>query len=171
VLARESAPPSPAADRLVLDEPPRMRAAPVAVSLPEPRRRAPAYAAGVTYEPVRPHLLRRAVNRIPGLRRLQKSYKDGEKFNAARPLRQVAPTVPAGLTPAIAQLDLKISIDESGRVAETKVISDEWDQRLESPATAAASKWEFAPARLNDKPVRSEMILHFDFAPPRNASR
>jgi outer membrane biosynthesis protein TonB len=132
------------------------------------RRRPGSYAAAVTYEPVKPHALRRAMNRIPGLKLLtRKGYKDGENFSAARPLRQIAPTVPSNLQPEIAELDVKVSIDDSGKISRTQVLSEAYDERLEQLAKNALHRWEFAPARLNEKAVPSEMILHFDFKPPR----
>jgi hypothetical protein len=38
-------------------------------------------------------------------------------------------------------------------------------------AVAAAQRWEFAPARIGERSVPSEMILHFRFAPPALAYR
>jgi outer membrane biosynthesis protein TonB len=157
------------ADRQIPEPPPMIAAtSQPARSVPvlTPRRGAPSLSALVSYEPVRPHALRKVVNKIPGLRALQRNaFKDGEEFSAATPVHRVAPPVPPGLKAANTELELKVLIDKEGKVRRTEVASDVWDPRLVRLAVNAAERWRFAPARLRDKAVESEMTLHFDFAP------
>jgi TonB family protein len=60
------------------------------------------------------------------------------------------------------RMDLKASVNESGRVTRVELLSPK-DEELVRLASYAASDWPFTPARLNDKAVSSEVILHFNF--------
>jgi len=117
----------------------------------------------VTVEPVSGSKLGRIVSHIPGLRRKPKD------FVPARPIRQVAPSVPADehLSRDV-PVDLRIKVDPAGNVAEVEQASHGADRELVRLASNAAREWQFVPARRNDETVSSELILHFMFpgSPP-----
>jgi hypothetical protein len=122
----------------------------------------------VTYEPAEESGLHRVISKIPLVRSLQKnSLKDGDRFVPAKPVRRVQPSVPAKLHRELDReipIDVRVYIDESGSVWRKEIVaSDVPDQRFVSLAMNAAEKWDFKPARLNDRNVSSEMILHFRF--------
>ena len=122
----------------------------------------------VTYEPAEESGLRRVISKIPLVRSLQKnSSKDRDRFVPAKPVRRVQPSVPAKLHRELDReipIDVRVYIDESGSVWRKEIVaSDVPDQRFVSLAMNAAEKWDFKPARLNDRNVSSEMILHFRF--------
>jgi hypothetical protein len=122
----------------------------------------------VTYEPAEESGLRRVISKIPLVRSLQKnSSKDGDRFVPAKPVRRVQPSVPAKLHRELDReipIDVRVYIDESGIVWRKEIVaSDVPDQRFVTLAMNAAEKWDFKPARLNDRNVSSEMILHFRF--------
>jgi len=60
------------------------------------------------------------------------------------------------------QMDLKASVDASGRVTRVELLSPR-DEYLANLASYNAAAWRFAPAKLNDQPVSSDIILHFRF--------
>lgn len=117
--------------------------------------------AAVSVEPVQPR--RGVMERIPGFRRW--SHRRDARFVPARPVREVAPAVPPDLRASLkteVPVSLKLRIDKRGNVADTKVLASNSDE-LTQLATSAADRWRFAPARLNDQPVPSEVVLHFHF--------
>ncbi|MBM3773561.1 MAG: hypothetical protein FJW37_00170 [Acidobacteria bacterium] len=124
----------------------------------------------VSYEPVRVSPLRRAFAKIPGLGLLARRRQHPDaNFLPARPVHQVKPLAP----PEVAlQLDhevpvkLKVYIDETGRVEKAEFLSGEERDQLSRVARTAAHLWRFAPARLDDHPVPSEMVLNFVFGTP-----
>ena len=59
-------------------------------------------------------------------------------------------------------MELKASVNEAGGVTRVELLSPK-DEELVRLSSYAASDWSFIPARVNDKPVPSEVILHFDF--------
>ncbi len=74
------------------------------------------------------------------------------------------PVVPPGLTledPDEA-VSLKILIDEAGWVMRTEPLAN---ASLAARFAANAPEWRFKPARLNGKPVASEMLMQFKFEP------
>jgi outer membrane biosynthesis protein TonB len=58
-------------------------------------------------------------------------------------------------------VDVKVFIDESGNVSRAQVLTK--GSELASVSLSAARQWQFTPARKHDKPVASEMVLHFRF--------
>ena len=60
------------------------------------------------------------------------------------------------------RMDLKASVDVSGRVTRVELLSPP-DEYLVKLAAYNATGWRFAPAKLKDHPVSSEVILHFRF--------
>lgn len=119
--------------------------------------------ARATYEPVRPHGLRRIIGKVPGLRRLQS--EDDDSFSPPHPVRDIIFVLPPGGNPVILQkrhIQLKANVDESGAVTRVELVTPKDDELL-TMAADAASAWKFVPARLNDKTVPSQIIVHFWF--------
>ncbi len=115
-------------------------------------------------EPVAPSILSRVVEKIPGLRRIQRNrYKAGERFQPARVVHKVTPPPASRASEEGEPIDVKILIDKNGRVKEAELVSKTHDRALADMTLRAANQWRFEPARLNDRPTSSEMILHFQF--------
>ncbi|MCL4853698.1 MAG: hypothetical protein KJZ78_20270, partial [Bryobacteraceae bacterium] len=110
----------------------------------------------VTMEPVEPSAARRFLQKIPGIRQLQRNaYRGGEEFEPAVPLKRPSPTFPPSLYGTIhstVPIDLRVSIDEQGRVFQTRLVSEEpLPSSLVRLAEDTAAKWSFRPARIKDK--------------------
>jgi TonB family protein len=103
--------------------------------------------------------VRRAVGSIPGLGFLKRRKKE-EAFVPPRPIRQIQPS---GL--ALASEDepvrVKVTVTPSGEVASAELVSRKIQPAAAQAAIEAARKWRFAPARVDDKPVSSQIILSF----------
>jgi outer membrane biosynthesis protein TonB len=153
--------PAPPPAQVAASTPPPAASIPMAtVSAPlhveRPHR--PASLATVTVEPVSGSKIGRVVSRIPGFRRRKQA------FIPARPIRQVAPSVPADEQLARdVPVDLRITVDPAGNVSEVEQASRGADKELVRLASDAARSWHFVPARRNDETVTSELILHFTF--------
>ncbi|HZT31056.1 MAG TPA: energy transducer TonB [Bryobacteraceae bacterium] len=120
--------------------------------------------ATATYEPAKASRLRRAAEKFPRVRRSPRDA-GGEGFTPARPLGDVTFALPPVASVGLAesqQIDLKAWVDPSGRVTRVEILAPR-DEELVTLASYAAGGWQFAPARRNDKPVASEVILHFRF--------
>ena len=66
-------------------------------------------------------------------------------------------------------VDLRITVDPAGYVADVEQASRGADKQLVRLAEDAARNWQFVPARRNDESVSSELILHFMFKGPASA--
>jgi len=159
-----AAPPPVAVPRVVPREvePPPALAAPVArlepklaAVFPSRANAAPPPEAEVSYDPPHPGVFRRALHKIEGT--------EGESgaFVPPSPTRKVAPVKPADAGFQTRLVDVKVLIDESGNVTRAQILTKGSD--LAAAALAAARQWQFTPARKHDKPVASEMVLHFRF--------
>ena len=118
--------------------------------------------ATITYEPVRPDALQRVLEKLPGLRRFQRS-EEGNEFVPPRPLRELAFLVPAGTGREAAlrkPVNLKVILDESGKVTRVERLSN---GPMTGLAAHAALTWQFTPARWKDKPVASEVMVRLRF--------
>jgi hypothetical protein len=122
--------------------------------------------ATATYEPASPSGFQRVIHKVPVLRRLSASRAGlGKGFIAPRPLHEIQFTLPRDASPVLMdkkRMDLKASVDASGRVIRVKMLSPR-DGDLERLAAYAADAWRFEPAELNEQPVPGEVILHFNF--------
>ncbi|MCL4402158.1 MAG: energy transducer TonB [Acidobacteria bacterium] len=159
-------PPRRPAPRTALIEPPSNipAAVPPEVHLaPEPLARLHTQAT-VTAEPAPPSGLSRVVSRIPLLRRLRGKHNTRDGFAPPRPLREVKPAVPPSLlADDTDEVDLKVRIDETGRVLGTEFLRRGTQPMVAGLVRDAAREWEFQPAERNGRPVSSEMVLHFRF--------
>ena len=86
-----------------------------------------------------------------------------------RTVREVMPQVPAKLAkelPGDLRMDLRVSLDPSGRVREIDLLSPGADERLAKVAADAVRQWRFEPARIRGKAVPSELIATLNFHHP-----
>jgi len=123
-------------------------------ALPPGVNAAPPPEAEVSYEAPRPGVFRRALHKIEGT-----GDAESAAFVPPSPIRKVAPVKPADAGAEARPLDVKVFIDESGNVWRAQVVTK--GSYLAEAALNAARQWQFTPARKHDKPVASEMLLHF----------
>jgi TonB family protein len=62
---------------------------------------------------------------------------------------------------------LRIRIAKNGEVSKTELITRKANPAFASLALQSASQWDFDPARVRNKPVPSDMLVHFRFRAPR----
>jgi protein TonB len=117
--------------------------------------------ATVTVEPVRNSALRRAVGSIPGFGFL-KGKKADQAFVHAKAVRQIRP-VPPGPVKGAVPVRVKLTIAKTGEVVDAELVNRHVDPVLARSAIEAARKWEFEPARVDDKPVEDQVIVQFRF--------
>ena len=126
--------------------------------------------ATVSFEPMDESAFRKVVQNIPGLRVLQRNkYKGGSRFTPAMAIEKVTPRIPLALRKEIdgeVPVDLKVSVDEDGKVYRTEALSGNVNSSLVDLAANSAKEWRFAPARIDSKPVSSKVVLHFIFRNP-----
>jgi len=116
----------------------------------------------VSWEPAPQSTFRRVFGKIPGLNRLKRSPREGQSFVPAKPLHSVTPSVPPEMSASLAgdgPVSVKVRVERSGQISRVELLSDE--NRLANMAVHAAEQWRFAPAKVGDEPVSSDMILHF----------
>ena len=127
--------------------------------------RRPCCFATASYERPKPKRLQRIIGKVPGLRRLHRDADSEEGFLPPRPLHPNTFNLPPSASPLIMEtrhMDLKATINESGAVTQVELLAPK-DADLVALAAYAATDWHFTPARLNDKPVASEVVMHFNF--------
>ncbi len=120
--------------------------------------------ATATWEAPNPTGVRRIINKLPGLRK-RSVVAGGKEFVPPQPAHELQFVLPPGGVPALArkkQIDVKASVDASGHVTRVELLSPR-DEELVTLAAYAANHWSFVPARLDEQPVPSEIILHFHF--------
>jgi len=120
----------------------------------------------VSVEPVSSSKLVRAVGRVPLLRRIA-------SHDAIEPPIAVYEAQPSFALSNQQQIshsalvDVKVDVTESGKVSYAEIV--DWGEppnfSLANAALAAAKQWTFKPARSEDLPVSSQVILHFRFNP------
>ncbi len=120
-----------------------------------PVHAAPPLEAEVSYDAPHAGVFRRALRKIEG------SNGDTGAFTPPAPIRKVAPVKPPDAEAGARAVDVRVSIDESGSVTHAQVLTK--GGGLAVAALSAARQWQFTPARKHDKPVASEMVLHFRF--------
>ncbi len=121
--------------------------------------------ATATYELPNPKGIHRIFHKLAGIGR-QSAVTGGKDFVPPKPVHAIQFVLPPGGVPILAQrkkLDLKASVDASGRVTRVELLSPR-DEELATLAGYAASHWSFSPAQLDEQAVPSEIILHFDFS-------
>jgi TonB family protein len=138
--------------------------APVAPILPpdrkSPKPKPPALIADI--EPVRASGFKKTIGAIP---RLLVGKNRDDAFVPAKAVRQVNPNLPGSVKlPEDTRVSVKVSLDETGQVTGTDLVTRDVDTRLANAAMDAARRWRFKPAREQRRPVASAVILHFRFS-------
>lgn len=92
------------------------------------------------------------------------------QYVAARPVHQAQPVLPAAvrnLIDTLVEVDVKVRIDENGRVvsAERMPSRAPVSSSLVDAARKAAMLWRFEPARRGNEPVPSDLVLKFQYRP------
>lgn len=95
---------------------------------------------------------------------------DALPYTSPQPLRQVQPVLSANsrtMVVSMVEVEVKVRIDESGRVVDAEPLPSATPVRnfLVIAARNAALAWRFEPARRGDQPVPSEMVLKFQYRP------
>ncbi len=126
----------------------------VAMLPPRPVTLPAAPEATVSFEPAHGSAFKRVLHKISTL-------GEGETVDGMvppAPVHQVSPAIPSGSEGSV---DVKVYIDESGNVSRAQLLTKK--NELAGVSLGAARQWRFTPARKHDKPVASEMVLHFRF--------
>ncbi len=87
---------------------------------------------------------------------------------AAQAVRRVAPKIPPEMRwwASHATVGVTAQVDTSGRVVSARVTeSDKQGKVFEGLVLNAARQWQFEPARIDGKPVPSEVPIQFNFRP------
>jgi protein TonB len=106
------------------------------------------------------------VGKVPLLRRLN----GHDNVAPAVPVYQAQPSLKLPNQQQVTEpvlVDVKVDVAESGKVkfAEITEYGDPPNFSLANAALAAARQWTFTPARAEDLPVSSQVVLHFRFNP------
>jgi len=81
-------------------------------------------------------------------------------FVPPEPSHRVAPAVPAD-TGESGVVDVKVYVDESGSVSRAQLLTA--GSGFAEASLDAARRWRFSPAQKHEKPVASEVLLHFRY--------
>ena len=94
-------------------------------------------------------------------------------YTPPRPMREFQP-MPRASTEitSLMEVEIRVHIDDKGRVlkAEPLPTKEPVSSSLVAAARKAALHWQFAPARLGDRPVASESVLKFQYHPAEPSS-
>jgi protein TonB len=106
------------------------------------------------------------VGKVPLLRRL----KGHDNVTAPVPVYQAQPSLKLPGQQRVTEpvlVDVKVDVAESGKVSEAEIVAygEPPNFSLANAALAAARQWTFKPARTEDLPVSSQVVLHFRFQP------
>jgi TonB family protein len=136
-------------------------------STPDPGLSIQATHVRVSAEPVPASRFSRVLGKVPLFRRLGKPSKAEAPvpLYQAQPLLKKVPKEEELAQPVT--VNVKVNVAESGVVRNAEVIEygDPPNWTLADAALAAARRWTFQPARVEDTPVSSSVILHFHFTP------
>jgi hypothetical protein len=91
-------------------------------------------------------------------------------YVASRPIRQTQPILSAGvrrLIASVVEVDVRVRIDETGRVVKAEPLPSNKpvSSSLVGAARSAAILWRFEPARRDNQPVPSDLVLRFQYRP------
>jgi TonB family protein len=106
------------------------------------------------------------VGKVPLLRRL----KGHDNVAAPVPVYQAQPSLKLPNQQHVTEpvsVDVKVDVTESGKVSAAEIVAygEPPNFSLANAALAAARQWTFMPARTEDLPVSSQVVLHFRFNP------
>lgn len=169
-----AAPPSPPASPVVaaVNVP-----APAASESKEPS--APEKAAAFVAEPAKPAPTERRVAQAPSVsmetvppgrvKKLFAKMTGRKRYIQARAVSRPLPKLPRSVAASIGAdtpVDLRLKVDRDGRVRESRVITASHYPELARLTANTAEKWRFEPARIDGRPVASDVILHFRYRLP-----
>ena len=86
-------------------------------------------------------------------------------FVPAKAVRQVQPHVDSNEPTSVA---VRVEIDRKGIVRDADLLTKRVDGHLGRSAVEAAKRWRFEPARQEDRPVESSMVVKFLFGGDKN---
>lgn len=125
----------------------------VAMLPPHPASLPPAPEAQVSYNVPHPSVFKRVFHKM----KFESTFAD---FVPPSPTHKVTPRIVPGAD-VEAPVDVKVYVDETGTVSRAQLLTKE--SEMSALSLSAARQWHFAPARKHDKPVASEVVLHFHF--------
>jgi TonB family protein len=131
--------------------------------VPAPQAVSPRVDGSVFMESVQPGGFREALHHIPLI-----GHNRTDDYIPPSAVRSFAPKIPVDIArqmTAPEAVDLKLKVDNTGRVTSVEVLSRETPPDFVRLAGNAAYDWQFDPAHLKDKAVSSEVIAHFRFRP------
>ncbi|HYP05630.1 MAG TPA: TonB family protein [Bryobacteraceae bacterium] len=138
--------------------PPQIAMAPAKLERPPIQERAPEVPKVVaSAEKKGKSPLKKVLGWIPGFR--QKDYVP------PKVVREVQPRVTAERDTSVI---VRVAIDPKGVVTNAALLTKGIDGNLGRSAVEAAKRWRFEPARADDRPVASDMVLRFRFEGTRN---
>lgn len=85
-------------------------------------------------------------------------------FVPAKVVRQFQPHV---RTKESTDVAVRVSIDQKGIVRDADLLTKDVDGHLGRSAVEAAKRWKFEPARMEDRPVASNLVVRFRFTADR----
>jgi protein TonB len=116
----------------------------------------------VSIDPAGPSLKQRLAKVNP----LKWTGHERSQQHAAQPIHQVRPQISPQLARkawGVENVDVKVLVEEDGRVTHADVVHASGNGLLAEPARLAALGWKFQPARAAGRRVSSSLILHFRF--------
>jgi hypothetical protein len=137
---------------------------PIAEAPANPTHREPSVS--IVTEPVPGSRLGQLAGKLPLVRRFRKP----ERTAVPVPVYRAQPTLKIPDKQTLIHpvaVDVKVFVAESGTVKNAEVVEygDPPNWSLANAALVAARKWTFEPARVEEMPVSSEVLLHFRFTP------
>ncbi|MDP8980554.1 MAG: hypothetical protein M3O35_08195 [Acidobacteriota bacterium] len=133
----------------------------------------------VSYQPAPEPLVRRTLNRVPGVHLIEKvpgvhmierlARIDNENFVPPAPIASPVPQVPAGVArdlPGEHRIDFRADINKHGGLADLELLSPGTDPRLADLAAHSLERWRFEPARVKGREVSSALIVSFRIRNP-----
>ena len=85
-------------------------------------------------------------------------------FVPAKAVRRFQPQVRTNEPTSVA---VRVSIDPEGVVRDADLVTKNVDDHLGRSAVEAAKRWKFEPARVEDRPVASNLVVRFQFGADR----
>ena len=103
--------------------------------------------------------------RMPILRSLTR-HSGGQAYIPPNPIQHPLPALPDRMPKRVddTTVELVARIDERGGVKQVRVVNG--DRQLARAAEHALLRWRFDPARRDNEPVESEMLIRFEFRKP-----
>ena len=158
---------------------------PAAVTVPKPdppssfvRQPLPSVSLSYEYAPLPERARRKGIDKIPVIRLFHRHPKPepasakSETVVPAKPLQAFKPHVPSDVARALPgdwRVDVKASIDEKGRVLQLEPLSSTMDPRLVRLVMNAVNDWDFEPANIDGRAIKSGLVVTFRFHIPSEA--